>query len=130
MCINGMEMAFPLPAAAKSWNGVGSVPFHPLLMDSAVGAHGETQPIADGQPRGNWIIVLGASLTPYRSHLKMRFLKKKFWERSPKEKKPENAQDNRATTIDAKRDRNAEGEYRLRRVSELARQMGLIRPSH
>ena len=130
MCLDGTEMT-SLPATAESWNSAGSVPFHthPWQMDS-VGAHGETQPIADVQPRGNWIIVLGASLSPYRSHLKMRFLKKKFWERSPKEKKPENAQDNRATTIDAKRDKNAEGEYRLRRISELMRQMGLIRPSH
>ena len=71
----------------------------------------------------------GAGISPYRSRLKMRFLKKKFWERSLK-LKPENAQDNRTTNVDAERYKNAGGEYRSRQISELISHMGLIRPSH
>ena len=59
----------------------------------------------------------------------MRFLKKKFWERSLKPK-PEKAQDNRTTNVDAGRDKYDGGECRSMKISGLIRQMGLILPSH
>ena len=118
------ERTFFYRPAAESWNDVGSVSFASYSADW-VGANEATQPIGDDVPRGNWIIVSGAGISPYRSRLKMRFLKKKFWERSPKPK-PENAQDNRTTDVDAERDKNAGGEYRARKILVLIWRMELI----
>jgi len=95
-----------------------------------VRAYETNQPIGNDQPRGKWVIVSGAVL-PFVAHVEMvRFVKKfKFWKRSPKSV-PEDTQAHQTNNVDAKSDRQAEGEHRLGKIVELIRQMRLITASH
>ena len=58
----------------------------------------------------------------------VRFLKKvvRYFEKPA----PEDTQAHKTANVDAKRDRQAEGEFRLGKITEPIRQMGLIGQSH